>query len=181
MNTTHSQLQHWLSTCNAPVGPSEAHGLLCGLLCGASPEPGPQWLSELLVMAESDHLLIGEARYGLEGFYEDSLKAWNDSQLSLELLLPDDDEAPLKERAEGLVTWCQGFLYGLGLAGAQLDKLSKEAREGLNDLSEITRLNLASIEEGEAEEGQWMEIYEFTRMVAMLLRDELLPIESAAE
>jgi uncharacterized protein YgfB (UPF0149 family) len=126
-------------------------------------------------MAESENLLIDEARYGLESLFEDSLEAWNDSQLSLELLLPDD-EASLKDRAEALVAWCQGFLYGLGLTGTSLDQLSGEAREGLNDLGEITRLNLTTIAEGESEEGQWMELYEFTRMVVMLLREELLPL-----
>ncbi|MEW7976408.1 MAG: UPF0149 family protein [Candidatus Sedimenticola endophacoides] len=85
----------------------------------------------------------------------------------------------LTERAGALAEWCQGFLYGIGLAGPlDPETLSREAREALNDLAEITHIDLdapgGDDEEQEQEEQALTEIVEFVRAAVLLLREELI-------
>ena len=72
--------------------------------------------------------------------------------LALTLVLPEED-APLRERAEGLYDWARGFILGLGLAGLKAEALSDQAREVLGDLMEITRMDLEGLE-GERGRGR---------------------------
>jgi len=92
-----------------------------------------------------------------------------------EPLLPDD-EAPLIERADALSLWCQGFLYGLG-SGSMSDpgEVSIEAREIIQDFTEITHVGVEAGDDNEASETAFAEVVEFVRVGVQLLFVELAP------
>ena len=76
--------------------------------------------------------------------------------------------------ATALRDWCEGFLYGFGIAGVSPDHaLSAEGREALRDIGELTRLDAEQVAEGESEEGALTEIIEFLRVAALLIREEV--------
>ena len=72
--------------------PSEAHGMLCGLVCGGASNPEDAWLAQLLPEAESGDLLQAEARAALSGITRQTLDELAGSELRLGLLLPDDSQ-----------------------------------------------------------------------------------------
>lgn len=98
--------------------------------------------------------------------------------VSFDLLLPPDDR-PLRERALAVHDWVRGLLFGLVLGGLDRDGLDGQAREAFDDLVELTRMDLAAIEEDEADEQALAEIVEFLRVAAMAIRESVG--QSAAE
>jgi hypothetical protein len=153
------------------------HGALCGLLCAGTTDPLDAWLRELFEDSEPGDLLVEECRTSLHGLYRETLSEMDDPGLGFSLLLPDDERA-LAERTRALGEWCQGFLYGVGLSGVAADEhLSPEAREALQTLSEITRVDVEQAAGAEEDEEAFEEVYEFVWVAAMLIREELVPGE----
>ena len=107
----------------------------------------------------------------------DQVAAWTQATIippsaSFDLLLPGEDR-PLHERANGVLDWVRGLLFGLVLGGLERDRLQGQAREAFDDLVELTRLDLESVAEEDADEQALTEIVEFLRVAAMLIREEL--------
>ncbi len=148
------------------IDPSELHGSLCGYLCGAGRCDGDDWIQRLTLEAE---------RAPVPGDALDRLRLVTTAQLAaqdfgFELLMPAAD-APLAERADALVGWCNGFLGGFGLAAPQAAELSDEATEALEDIGRIAASDL-SYENSEADENALAEIVEFVRVAALLLHGD---------
>jgi yecA family protein len=171
----HARLQRCLDGLALPTGAAEVQALLCGLLCGGAPSPQALWLAEILPDGLDEHNLqhrdCGNALLTLYRQTEATLQT-PDSALGFQPLLPQDGVA-LAGRGAELVGWCKGFLYGLGLTGHSLTSLGEEAREGLEDLAEITRLDLDALEDDERQEQALTELVEFVRVAVMLLHMEL--------
>jgi uncharacterized protein len=144
---------------------SELHGSLCGYLCGGGQSSRSDWLSRLAI--EGDAGSTPSADSALDRLYQASCGQLGDPGLGFELLLPDDD-APLEERTEALLSWCRGFLGGFGLAAGAEPALGADAAEALEDLSRIAASSV-SLEDADADEDSLMEISEFVRVAAMLL------------
>jgi hypothetical protein len=155
---------------------AEAHGLLCGLVCrGAARSAG-----EFLAQAAAMRLVVEPAevlRSALADAWEKTLAQLEDEYLGFQLWLPDDEE-PLEERTIALGQWCSGFLAGLG-SGGQLDALSDDAREAIEDLQQIARAEMTaepgaddSAAELEADEAAFAEIVEYVRVVALTMRED---------
>ena len=148
------------------VDPSELHGSLCGYLCGGGRCDADDWIQRLALEAER----APEPDDAL-----DRLRSVTTAQLAaqdfgFEVLLPTDD-APLAERADALVAWCNGFLGGYGLAAPDASLLSDEAVEALQDLGRIAASDLA-YDGSEADEDALAEIVEFVRVAALLLHGD---------
>jgi uncharacterized protein len=156
--------------------PGEAHGILCGLVCGGDPQAARTWLDQLLpeADAESGDVLAAEARSGLTRLARRTLEEFHGPGLGFTLLMPDESE-PLAERATALYDWVRGFLFGLGVLGIGEAELSEQAREIFHDFSELTRLDLGALGEGEANEEALTEIAEFVWVAAMLIYHERAP------
>jgi hypothetical protein len=65
-------------------------------------------------------------------------------------------------------------LYGLGLSGVSERRFSGEIREALRDLAEITRMDQQKMEASEESEEAYMELSEFIRVAAMLVREHMI-------
>ncbi len=152
---------------------AECHGLLCGLMACGTADTAGDFLDHLAAM----QLLVdpGEALQStMVDAWERTGRQMDDEEFGFELWLPNDDES-LEERTISLAQWCAGFLAGLG-SGCNLDALSDDAREGLQDLIEISRAEVSS-ESGQftgnqEEEAAYAEIVEYVRVVALTLREE---------
>ncbi|WP_294065400.1 UPF0149 family protein [Silanimonas sp.] len=148
------------------VDPSELHGSLCALRCGAPQRTN--WLAEAM---SDEHLappLPGSPLARLDAATVAQLAA---ADFGLELLLPEDD-APVSERGEALVAWCRGFLGGVGLAGLH-GALAEETREALVDLARIAESEV-SYDDPEADEEALAELEEFVRVAALLVHGDCL-------
>ncbi|MCP4188122.1 MAG: UPF0149 family protein [Gammaproteobacteria bacterium] len=170
-------VQTALEKLGANVDAAEAHGSLCGLLLDNSDMA--TWLKHSLDdLPEVGDVLATEKLTDLKQLFEHSREQLNTEDLSLELLLPDEVD-DLGVRLLGLATWCQGFLYAIGVTGlanrSELDQLSQEC---LSDLLEISKLDYHS-EAGEESEQQYVEIVEHVRMSVFMLNEALNPVMPA--
>ena len=151
---------------------AEFHGALCGALCVSKPEE-----IDLLRLIESEAPPSNDAaaRRTLEELRGETVEALQDSDMIFDLLLPDDEVA-LVPRVRALVTWCDGFLYGLASRpGLDLKKLSDDAREIVHDLTEFTQAAVGEEEDPNIEETSYAELVEYVRVGVQLLYMELHP------
>lgn len=121
--------------------------------------------------ADADTDVDAERRAAL-----DQLAAWTQTaidptSLSYDLLLPPEDR-PLQERANAVLDWVRGLLFGLALGGLGREQLLGQAAEAFDDLVELTRMDLDAIVDGDADEQALTEIVEFLRVAAMLIRED---------
>ncbi|NEX21299.1 UPF0149 family protein [Thiorhodococcus mannitoliphagus] len=165
-----AQLAFYLEA--SPLNPTvaEAHGMLCGVVCGAAADPVALWLEQLLPSAAAGGTPDLEAREALREIAEPLEKAVRGPDLAVEMLLPQESAA-LAERATAVYDWVRGFLYAMGILGISELDLSGEAREVYRDLAEVTRMDLEHLEDSEENEQALMEITEFVRVAAMIIHD----------
>jgi yecA family protein len=175
---SYSRFEQALESIGLDLGASEIHGVLCGLICAGTAQAHIEWIEELFKERSADDLLVGEARQMLGQLYLASRQQIGDEGLEFIPLLPDDDE-PLARRAEALVEWCEGYLYGLGMAGVTEQQLLGDAKEALKDISEFTRLDLDALQEGDSDESAYMQLQEFLRVATLLIREELASVQES--
>ena len=169
----YEEVRQLLAPSALSPSPSEAQGILCGLVCGGDPRPAQTWLQQLLPASDDARvdLLVAEAREGLARLAHQTLGEIQGSAMGFEILLPEDT-VTLEERATALYDWVRGFLFALGLLGLREADLSRQAREVLNDFTQLTHLDLDALDDCEENEAALTEITEFVRVAAMLLYQE---------
>ena len=79
---------------------------------------------------------------------------------------------PLREQANTLVEWCQGFLVGLGLSSVETS--DEEVLEMIKDISEISQLEVDLLD-NEEDAQDFYEIVEFVRMGVLFIQETLQP------
>jgi len=163
--------QEALEGLGANVDAAEAHGTLCALLLEGGDLPG--WLGHCLDdLPDAGDVLAGERLVLLQELFELTRDQLGSDELALEILLPDEDE-DFALRLLALSNWCQGYLYGFGVLGIDADEaLDEDAREGLSDLLEISKLRHDE-EASEDAQRQFAEIAEHVRIVALMLNESL--------
>ena len=170
---SYPRLGRQLAAADVDASPAEVHGIAIGLLCAGAPDACERWERELLEDAGDGNVLADECRRSLRALHQRTAAQISDPDMGFALFLPDDDR-PLAERALALRDWCEGFLYGFGIAGISPDQvLSAEGREALRDFTELTRLDAEHVADSENEEGALTEIVEFVRIAALLIREEV--------
>ncbi len=126
--------------------------------------------------AESLQQAVAECRARLQDLAARTRARINGPELGFELFLPADDR-PLRERAVGVHEWTRGFLFGLGLAGVDAQRLAPQTREAFDDLLEVTRMDLNDLDDDEANEQALSDVSEFVRVAALLLYEDDMPTE----
>jgi uncharacterized protein YgfB (UPF0149 family) len=174
-NINDPSLDHYLAAGALCPTVSEAHGVLCGLLCGGAPEAEALWLGQLApepdAAAGIDAGDAAEAQRALSGLARETREAIEDSELGFQLLLPDDSR-PLAERALALYDWVRGFLYAWGTLAPQAQEPSAEVREVIEDFTDITRMDLQELDDDDQNEEAFAEVSEFVRIAAILIHQE---------
>tara|TARA_R110002095_G_scaffold90207_2_gene78688 strand:- start:3641 stop:4396 length:756 start_codon:yes stop_codon:yes gene_type:complete len=151
--------------------PSELHGYLCGQLAAGARLSLESWFQAAQQQIGIEDAPSAALRASLSVLYQVTLAQLEQAGFDLQPLIPDEDSA-LAQRAETLGLWCHGFLCGYALAnGRAADKLGDDARDGLQDLSQIAQIAVDE-PDGEESESNFMEIHEYVRMVALLVFSE---------
>jgi uncharacterized protein YgfB (UPF0149 family) len=138
------------------------HGALCGRLA---------W--QPLQQVSIENVLEGQRTLDagiLTQVLYDTRTQLEDLQGSFALFLPEDHQR-LDVRTVALADWCDGFLYGMGLAGKKLDQASNEVREILKDFAQISQ----AVADGDSEddEAAFVEVAEYVRTTAQVVYLEL--------
>ncbi len=157
-----------MSRFQVGINASDLHGSLTGYLCAGGKTTAEGWIDALafdLDAARDDEIF--------PQLYRVCRQQLDDPEFSFEPLLPTD-EVTLGVRAEALVDWCRGFLGGIGLAGTGRlgDGMSNDAREIVQDFSNIAASNL-EYTDSEEDEMALAEVVEFVRVGVLLLCSEL--------
>jgi len=151
---------------DAAMCAAEAHGMAAGMLCLNARAESARWLNEMFPDAAP---LLDEDKTLLLRLFEQTRDLLASDEFEFDLFLPED-EALLGERIEALSSWCQGFLFGVGSSYSE-SVWPGDVGEILKDIMELTKLDAEA--EGEEDESAFMEITEYLRSAALLLRDEL--------
>lgn len=162
----YSECEQALAELGSEHGAAEFHGLLCGLLCRGE---GLEQARQEAAVSTGSQLPV------LQALTQGSLVALRSNQSSFTPLLPEDD-ARLDLRVTALAEWCEAFLHGIVLKpGLQMQALSKEAQELIEDLTQLSRAGLTQDDDaqGESEERDYAELVEYLRVAAQLLFIEL--------
>jgi uncharacterized protein YgfB (UPF0149 family) len=170
---SHAELAEHLIRTGADFNAAEVHGLASGLVA-SDVENGARLVSEVLPPIPEDDLRGNECRAALQRLAAETEADMTDDAFRFMPLLPDD-AAPLQERVAALREWCEGFLYGLGVGSGLPGELPPNVIEALEDIGELTRVDISDAEETEADEQAFAELVEFLRMATLLIRGELNP------
>ena len=159
--------------------PSEVHAEFCGLACVMGSDAAAPWAESTLADAPDKP---AEVLDELRSLAQTTWASLDSGDMSFGLLLPPDD-VPLEHRAEALGAWCQGFMHGLGAAGAPGKDSpvvrSEVIRDIVGDFSEITRASFADSESEEEGEAAYVELVEYVRVGVQLVFEELHTLRSA--
>lgn len=156
---------------NIIVSASEVQGILCGMLAGGMNIDDQEWIQALSDFIHQGESMAPEAQKGIEQMFDKVCQELIEADFALVMCLPDDDTS-INERGEALVNWVHGFLLGFGLHQDDLTKCSAEAKEALEDFSQIAKLD-EKMEEGEESEQAFFEVIEYVRISTMLCFNEL--------
>jgi uncharacterized protein len=164
----YAEINSLLMQSNIEFSAAEAHGMATGMLCANQHAQSESWLKELL---SNDTSLAPQHATLLSKFFIIIQQTLASEEFAFNLFLPADDTA-LTDQADALKYWCQGFLFGVSLAGKTALNTLKEGRDIIRDITEFTKLDSQEVS-GEDNELAFMEITEYLRAAVILLRDEL--------
>jgi len=152
---------------------SEFHGSLVGYLAAGGRFPHGGSVLDALAL-EPDPAPTADEQGMLARLRHQTDEWLADPEMTFSPWLPDDD-APIPERAEGLVEWIHGFLGGLGLGGSveRNQGMSDDAKEVLRDMASIAGTEFEFDADDDVNDESLTELEEFVRAGAMLLHAEL--------
>ncbi len=170
-NFDYDELKNVLHHLNTDDTVSSAHGILCGFSCVKPDLTLDDWLNEVLVSIDLNNVNEKSEHETLAKIYNNTLLQLNDETLDFQLLIADED-CQLREQAQTLIQWCQGFLVGLGLQKIQTH--DEDVLEMIKDFSEISKLDV-DVLDSEQNEQDLSQIIEFVRMGTLLIQETLQP------
>lgn len=172
--SVYEPLNKTLNYVGALATASEAHGILCGILCTAPYSFNDAlWLKPILgEMAIRDNL-AEKSQQQLQ-----LLKKYTEMQLdSLDYefapLMPDDNHS-LFERAQALGGWCQGFLLGFSLINTRkIETLPHNVIEFIEDISSFCRIEpIEGKDEDNDSERAYMQLIEYIKVGVLTVYQE---------
>ena len=159
---------------------SELHGFLCGAIAVDISYPLDTSITTLA--PDLKEVSINQDLQACLNSTFDQVRAqMTDPVLQLELILPEGDDIDLSTKVSALAAWCDGYLFGLANAGLQdTSSLPEDTAEILQDLTRIAQLHGADTGD-EEDEVSYNELFEYVRMSALLVAEEIQPIRMTTE
>jgi len=151
---------------------SEAHGILCGLLCTVPIQIEDNlWLKPILgEMAVRDNL-AEKSQQQLQFLKKYTEMQLESSNYEFSPLVPDDNHS-LFERTQALGGWCQGFLFGFSLVNQRkMETLPESVTEFIKDLTSFTRIAPTQEKDNESERA-YMHLIEYIRVGVLTVYQE---------
>jgi yecA family protein len=158
-----------LTLVGALMSVAEAHGILSGLLCSSNFD-NDKWLKHVLGETSVQDGLASECEQQLLLLKNYTLEQLNSPNFEFMPLVPDEDES-MQERTQAIGAWCEGFLFGLGLAG--VEKFAGDEKEFINDLVSISRIESTGDNDSDENEEHYMQIIEYIKIGVISLYEEL--------
>ena len=177
MTPDYEQIEYALSRVESPYTPEDCHGMLCAMLIVNNSLRCNRWLDEICTLTQYNQPNVLEERDTLQALYDHTRQELNDALLDFSLLVPDDINT-LSGRVAALKKWCEGFLFGLALAGVKdMSQLPEDSFEVLKDIVTISQAS-EDDEEDEMNEVAYNDILEYIRVGILLINEELQPMNS---
>ncbi len=166
----HDELVSILNEHDFTATASELHGLLTGLISGGMFRESTDYLEHMSELFNNGLSVKGSLKKAANTIVEQIFNQLESEDMSFEIYLPDDDES-LSDQAEELLNWVQYFLVGFGLNKRDLTMSSNEAREIIEDFTNITRMD-TELEEDNESQADFYEVIEFVRISTVLCHQE---------
>lgn len=161
-----------LQRVDSDFGAADCHGVICGVLAVNDALSKSLWMDEVMVVNPESKLLSAESRLLLNELFAITRDQLYSTDLSFVPLLPDDS-VTLRERVRALSKWCEGFTYGLALAGVHKDTLLPEdVADIIKDFSEIAKAEVND-ETDEQDELAYAELVDYIKVSVLLTREGL--------
>ena len=177
MTPEYKQIENALSSVQSPYSPEDCHGMLCAMLIVNNSLKLKRWLDEICTHEQSEQEITQNEHDALKSLYDHTRQELNDAFLNFSLLIPEESSS-LRERVASLKKWCDGFLFGLALAGVKdMSQLPEDSFEIMQDIVTISQASEDG-EEDEINESAYLDIVEYVRMGVLLVNEELQPINS---
>ena len=177
MSPNYQQIETALSRVQSPYSPEDCHGMLCAMLIVNSSIRSSRWLDEICTLPQFNQSNACTEREILQALYEHTRQELNDALLDFSLLIPEDVDS-LSRRVAALKKWCEGFLFGLALAGVKdISLLPEDSFEVLQDIVTISQASEDN-DEDEINEVAYLDIVEYIRVGILLINEELQPMNS---
>lgn len=153
---------------------AELHGLISGLLSAGVKNSAEQLLPVLYDFLNDGQALPVAVKQQVMQLSEETAQQLNQSDFSFGLLLPCDDDS-LAERLEAMVEWVQSFLVGFTVQQTDLSLLSVDVREAIEQLTEVTKIDIYTTSDGSAEENEeaYFLVIEHIRLMAFTCYSEV--------
>ena len=168
---TWQQLTSSLKMAELGASASECHGIICGLICGGIDVENGSWLGAFNDLMNDGIALPVDLKKDLMQVFANSCNEFSAGDYQLKLLL-SDEEQPLSDRAISLAQWSESFMGGFAIGNESGKAISKEIKETLADLSQISQID-TQISDDEESEQSFEEIIEYVRMSALFCFDEM--------
>jgi uncharacterized protein YgfB (UPF0149 family) len=170
MNDNESKLA-WLLALAADKEPAriaETHGVVIGLLAGA-PRQSDRELADQLAGLQVGDWNSQRIQDNLGPAISTLRSELASPDMDFRPLLPTDDR-PLTERTRCLASWVSGFLAGFGAGSIKVE--GADSNEALRLLEQIARAGIDPDAGDEEQESAFLELSEFVRVAALLLRED---------
>jgi uncharacterized protein YgfB (UPF0149 family) len=173
----YQQLTQALERLQIAADAAECQGAMSAVICLTGEDGLASWLPshfpEIEVGVAEGNALANEARRMIVELYQSTLAQLGQGNFEYALLMPDDEDA-LSVRTDALGHWCQGFLLGLRYSGVNdPGQFTGELAEILDDISEISQVTSAALDNTEEEEQSYAELVEYLRVGVMLFCETL--------
>lgn len=160
--------------------PAEMHGLISGILCGGSRDGS--WQTLVYDLANEGNAFSQSLKQPLQQLHSSLMITLEAGEFEFQLLLPDDDDITVFDRADALAGWVNHFLLGLGVTQPKLEKVTGETGEAIDDLRTIAQLGYDEDEDQEELAESLEEVIEYVRVAALLCHETFgNPVPTAVE
>lgn len=153
---------------------AELHGLMSGLLSGGLAADSTDFLGVLYDFLNDGQALPQALKTDVQQLISNTASSLQSGDYDFALLLPNDDDA-LVERLEAMVEWAQAFLVGFAVQQTDLSLLSEDVREAVNQLTEVTKVDISTSDDSSAEDNEeaYFMVLEHIRMMVFSCFNEV--------
>lgn len=173
------EMERALGRVDVEYSSAEIHGICCGMLVVNQASDQNAWIAQIVAGNPQD-FHFQEVRLLLRQLFTVTRQQMNDSSMGFELFLPQDDD--LKAQLEAMQEWCQGFAYGLAMAGIKdFKKLPTDSREWAEDVVKIGASGEFDLDNEDESEDALAEIIEYLRVGVLMMNEEMQPMKAAPQ
>ncbi|RLA02736.1 MAG: hypothetical protein DRQ47_06425 [Gammaproteobacteria bacterium] len=165
---SYDDLQKLLDANQYLITVAELQGLLMGFYSAGLELDDHSWKKHLMKQLAVSELQPEFVAIQLTEINKALVSMISSEIFGLELLIPDD-ESPTTTRGEALGYWCQGFLLGYMQVTENKEETDEDVADALEDLEEISNIDLDSIGNTEEDEKSLFEITEHIKVTAQLI------------